>query len=351
MEFEDEQYYDIPLEDYNVPYVTIEEMKELLPNTKLEVDESTGLLYTDRFKNGTPTLLCAHYLIELLMDEPDKVDWARVTHGYEKYKIEYLEHVYKNPLVWVDKIPDELQKKIVIIGKIAQEKSSYERDCCMPYDNFFSNMFYDRVLWFADNMPTGQDYGDFDKYHGDFILWNYLTEERDLFGLHEDEGPIVFNVDVFLRSINYIAEHRGGAKAAELVRKFREDWPAIVAQKLFLTTYMSEQQIEDFRQCLFEGMDRNLRKWEAENDKPQEPCNLFTKKAKKEGKEEKIKEALKTTMSGRKDKARALVDEVRAWQKEGYIDSNFNAKVMYDGLNGLMPLPFQYGNFRKYYNE
>ena len=36
MEFDDEQYYDIPLDDYNVPYVTIEEMQEICPNVKLE---------------------------------------------------------------------------------------------------------------------------------------------------------------------------------------------------------------------------------------------------------------------------------------------------------------------------
>ena len=357
---DDEQYYDIPLDDHNVPYVTLEEMQELLPNVKLKQDEQTGLYYIE-YRDGysSQNLLCAHYWIELLMEDPDKVDWAKVTHGYDKRMIEYLEHLYKHPLVWVDKLPDKLQREIVVVGKIAQEKSSYERDCCLPYDNFFFNMFYNRVLWFADNMPTGKDYGHFSIYHSDFILWNYLTEELDIYGLHEDKNPIVFNVDNFLRNINYIAEHRGGAKATELVRLFRQDWPSIVAQKLFLIEYMSEQQIEAFRLALFEGMDRNLRKWEAKDeasqkaaDTPQEePCNLFTKKAKKEGKEAEIIEALKSAMSGRKDKARALVDEVRIWQEEGYMDSNFNAKVMYDGLKVLVSLPFLYGNFRKYYNE
>ena len=40
MKFDDEQYYDIPLDDHNVPYVTIEEMQEIYPNAKLGVGEA-----------------------------------------------------------------------------------------------------------------------------------------------------------------------------------------------------------------------------------------------------------------------------------------------------------------------
>ena len=78
---------------------------------------------------------------------------------------------------------------------------------------------------------------------------------------------------------------------------------------------------------------------------------LFTKKAVQEQKEEEIIQALQRSLSGRNDKARALVEEVRQWQKEGYIDPNYNARVMYDELNKILTLPFLYGGFRKYYNE
>ena len=56
-------------------------------------------------------------------------------------------------------------------------------------------------------------------------------------------------------------------------------------------------------------------------------------------------------MRGRNDKARALIEKVRYWQKDGYIDPNYNARVMYDELNQIIPLPFAYPGFRKYYNE
>lgn len=78
---------------------------------------------------------------------------------------------------------------------------------------------------------------------------------------------------------------------------------------------------------------------------------LFTQKARTEGKESEIIEALQRSFAGRSDKARALVTEIAYWQQKGYIDSHFNAKVMYDELARLITIPFQYAGFRKYYNE
>lgn len=79
--------------------------------------------------------------------------------------------------------------------------------------------------------------------------------------------------------------------------------------------------------------------------------HLFTKKAHTEGREGEIIQSLQQSLVGRQDKARALVEEIRHWQKEGYIDPHYNARVMYDELDKILNLPFQYGGFRKYYNE
>ena len=81
-----------------------------------------------------------------------------------------------------------------------------------------------------------------------------------------------------------------------------------------------------------------------------ESC-LFTKKTKQENKEEEITRALQASFAGRADKARALVAAVREWQRDGYIDSNYNARVMYDELGKIITMPFGYDGFRKYYNE
>ena len=78
---------------------------------------------------------------------------------------------------------------------------------------------------------------------------------------------------------------------------------------------------------------------------------IFTKKAKKEGKEAAIIEALKNSTQDRRDKTRAFVDELHYWQNEQYIDAHYNAQVMYDELEKLMPIPFGYEVFKKHYNN
>ena len=78
---------------------------------------------------------------------------------------------------------------------------------------------------------------------------------------------------------------------------------------------------------------------------------IFTKKAKQEHKEAYIIEALQKSVSGRKDKTRAFVQELQEWQKEGYVDAHYNARVMYDELEKLMPISFGYDVFRRLYNN
>ena len=78
---------------------------------------------------------------------------------------------------------------------------------------------------------------------------------------------------------------------------------------------------------------------------------IFTKKAKKEGKEAAIIAALQKSVQGRNDKTRAFVQELQEWQKEGYVDAHYNAKVMYDELEKIIPLTFGYETFKKYYNN
>lgn len=78
---------------------------------------------------------------------------------------------------------------------------------------------------------------------------------------------------------------------------------------------------------------------------------IFTKKAKKEGKEAFILQALQKSVQGRNDKTRAFVQELQAWQKDGYIDAHYNARVMYDELAKILPLPFGYEAFKQHYNN
>ena len=78
---------------------------------------------------------------------------------------------------------------------------------------------------------------------------------------------------------------------------------------------------------------------------------IFTKKAKLEHKEPYIIQALQKSVLGRKDKTRAFVQELHDWQKQAYVDAQYNARVMYDELEKLMPISFGYDVFRRLYNS
>jgi hypothetical protein len=78
---------------------------------------------------------------------------------------------------------------------------------------------------------------------------------------------------------------------------------------------------------------------------------IFTKKAKQEGKQPHILRSLQKSIDGRRDKTRAFVQELHEWQKEGYVDAHYNARVMYDELDKLMPISFGYDGFKRLYNN
>ena len=78
---------------------------------------------------------------------------------------------------------------------------------------------------------------------------------------------------------------------------------------------------------------------------------IFTKKAKKEGKIPAIIDALRKSMQRRRDKSRALVEELAFWQKDEYVDAHYNAQVMYDEITKIIPLPFGYEAFKQHYNH
>lgn len=284
-----ESDYDIPLEDYDTPYVTIDEMKEMLGSRKhkwdddhyeeLQFDEQSGLYYTECFAYHDRDLLQAHLLVEQCLEHFDELDWERITNGYELSVVSRIEHLMENPLVWVDEMPDELAEKFVVTGRVAVEKSSEERSTCLPYCDFFVTMRKERLKWFANQLPTPKDiYPDY-SYHNvpkDMILWGVILTDDFEFRLWEindfekkdrlmdrEYWPYC-NPQHFRRELERIYDQFGAQKAALIVRLLREDWQDIKVLKLFGIDTLTLEQIEEFQQCLFEGMDRNLRRWDAE---------------------------------------------------------------------------------------
>ena len=89
----------------------------------------------------------------------------------------------------------------------------------------------------------------------------------------------------------------------------------------------------------------------VEEESEQVDSIIFTKKAKVEHKESYIIAALQKSVQGRKDKTRAFVQELHDWQNQAYVDAHFNARVMYDELEKLMPISFGYDGFKRLYNN
>ena len=284
--------YDIPLDDYgndNTPYVTIEEMIQLLSLRKkqwdrpqyleLQFDEQSGLFYTEYLMHDGGDLLQEHLLIEQCLEHLDELDWKRITNGYDFDIVSRIEHLVENPLVWVDEIPYELARQFVVTGRVAVEKSSEERSTCSPYSGLSLLFYNERLDWFATQLPTSKDvFAEYAYYSvpKNMILWNLiLTDEHEKFfmELHAPEKIDEYtgrpfwpycNPNHFRREIERIYNKFGAQKAAQIVRLLREDWQDIKVLKLFGSDELTPEQIEEFRQCIFEGMDRSLRIWDAE---------------------------------------------------------------------------------------
>lgn len=376
-----ESDYDIPLEDYDTPYVTIDEMKEMLGSRKhkwdddhyeeLQFDEQSGLYYTECFAYHDRDLLQAHLLVEQCLEHFDELDWERITNGYELSVVSRIEHLMENPLVWVDEMPDELAEKFVVTGRVAVEKSSEERSTCLPYCDFFVTMRKERLKWFANQLPTPKDiYPDY-SYHNvpkDMILWGVILTDDFEFRLWEindfekkdrlmdrEYWPYC-NPQHFRRELERIYDQFGAQKAALIVRLLREDWQDIKVLKLFGIDTLTLEQIEEFQQCLFEGMDRNLRRWDAETPQPSSPettpasFEYITDQCRKEGKAEAVEAELRAAAKGT---AVAMWKTIRTNEALGYLSTkNLAASKIYKALTAYFgPLPYNERNFRDARNK
>ena len=266
-------------------FLTLDEIEHLMkirlhvdydPEDKeLLFDKQKGLYYTDRLFACSAELLTNHMLVEKCMRKRDQIDWQRTTHNYDYEVIAFIRHTFNNPLRWDT---PEHNNNVICLGLVVAE--GYREFQPYGIDNFWDKLYNDALLWFADNMPTIKDAPDGFRYYqmpNDFIAWDRLFSTKAAFyhryGSKRRELiiPDLFNIQTFRDNISYIAQERGGAKAARIVRLLREDWQDILLFKYFNIADIPQHRVEEFRQCLFAGMDRNLRKWDAETPKVEDP--------------------------------------------------------------------------------
>lgn len=378
--------YDIPFDEYgfdDTPYVTKEEMINLLKEQikspdeeiwQLEFDKNSGLYFTDFFARYGGMLqehLLAEQIVEHL-EKGDKFDWTRITNGYDFYIIPRIQHLIENPLVWVDELPYDLTQKYVVTGKVAEEKSSEERSTFSTYDFIRIDIERERINWFAKNLPTKKDLPNnayaYDDVPDDMILWNLLlTDTLDLFCYNLHNHSLVdphlgrqlwpfCNPETFRDEIGHIYTNFGAQKAAQIVRLLRDDWQDIVVLKLFGIDLLTHEQIEELRQCIFEGMDRNLRKWDAET--PQQTNStakpttfeFITDLCCKEGKKETVEAELRAASKGT---AVAMWKNIRTNEALGYLSTqDVAASKIYKAISDYFgELPYNERNFRDARNK
>jgi len=216
---------------------------------------------------GGAYYLQLHVMLEayLLLYKPDEVEWKRKDLFNLDYEIMMIEK-WVHPYVWYD--PTRLDG-VISDGRIACEMYIPKRRLdVFPYINHFEEC---RLLSFADDVPEFQDAEVRHKkgtHDWKWLSGNYSGlvasalngEEID----DEDFDSIVWYDGFVLRErLERIAKKRGGARAAELLRLYQEEWPDIKRWRVDFGE-MEDEEIEAFEDMLLDGMDDLLSEWEQE---------------------------------------------------------------------------------------
>lgn len=279
------------------PTLTIDELKEFAKKKiyqprsaeilKFHTNKENGLLYTKVINTPWSNDLIDHLLMEICIQDIDKYDWRLMTDYYDYQRIADYITIWITPYTWLD------EKDSDIFGYLFEG-----RVASMEYDKFrrtevfewVIKMLKERELLLGDHILTQNEDSEFEegKSLKGMNLWSLLTTnprkylqfvfENGRHPVNEEENGLIsyFDPEDFLIYIQNIANVQGSQKAARVVRALRKDWKNIVFFKLFNIDKISDQQVEEFRKILFEGMDYYLEQWEAETPKEESPDHAPT---------------------------------------------------------------------------
>jgi len=265
--------------------VSITEMKKLLRQQpyipkgvdknyppKLLFDKKTGMYYTDFFRDFRQHVLLGHILAVLCI-ECENLDWERVTGGYSPYCIARINDLCLNPLEW-QPLPSLPPKNYIETGRTALECSAETPYADDALWDFAADLREKRALWFAEHLPTGHDlyalHAAYPAKHNDIIQWNIITTDYssvDISMLDEDD-PYHFNneggiwsSETFEENLNFIKKQLGKHIANRICNSLRHDWSQIEENHLFNIDKLAENEKEDFKHFLFNGVRRKTMNW------------------------------------------------------------------------------------------
>lgn len=358
MDIYDEDRLEESMEEFERCRLTIEEMREIFEQQREEVDwmsnydtelykdKDTGLYYVKHSFAHSAALLYDHLMAELLFAKRDEVDWKRVTNCYDYEDIKKIDHLLSAPLLWVSK--DSVPSDMIVVGKVAQEVHPE-----WSYSNvmdWYSEMNTKGLEWFAETMPVASDvprhYRDYHRLPEDMMLWDRLFTEM------YSHKP---RISALRNNLKWIAAKCGGPKAAEIVERLRVDWPDILLFKLFGFDKMEPEKVEEFRQAIFEGMDRNMRIWQSEKptEKPAPQCRYIDKDKLAETGIHTLEQFTTMLRQACEQDAKALAAFLTKYFKMGYLDFHGDGKKkIYEHLKECFPGAIKYGypNFTQFFD-
>ena len=176
--------------------------------------------------------------------------------------------LWLKPLKWQDSC---LHPNMIIEGRIAVEEKTFMRYGTIR-DMVRASKNRD-ILNFADEFPICEEdrpqYGVIKRLHyWTTITWNIepiIEKVMDGEEYSDEDFNRTKSYDAaYLRgNLTIIAEHRGGKRAAELLRTLQKEWKQI---KIWMSDSenMSEKDIKQFDESLYHGFDDLLTEWEGE---------------------------------------------------------------------------------------
>lgn len=248
--------------------------------------------------------------------------------------------LWVKPLTWTRN--NNYINDMVIEGRIAIEK----------YNSFRYSTIYHKLerkkemtaLDFADNLYVCDDECPADGEIKGLHYWEYITKDYDFLYTealkgkpYTDENYLkVKSYDAaYLRdNLKIIAEHRGGKRAAELLRMLQKEWPQIkIWQASYLT--MTEQDIAQFENGLYHGFDDLLKVWEKKKHKEPDSASFESLLLCPQKDKPKIMKRLHELLDNKKGKNVALV-LAAAKHKHGLLldyptESQYKSEFVLDG--------------------
>lgn len=344
-------------------YVTLEEMEELFAKEASKFDLDLPIqLPEGRKLVPVPTmmglLLERHlYAERLLQRDYREVDWSNECPL--PALISEFAKIWMHPLVWQDAFK---YKDLVIDGRVATEE--YDDERLYEISEIVNYIYEQDILAYSDEpVDFEEDLPEigFPKGMHDWspLTWDVKSNlDEILAGNAHDENEADGKYYDFVRyryNLNIIAKHRGGKRAAELLRMLQCEWPKI---KLWKTGFegMDEKDILEFERMLFHGFDDLLEEWDAET--PQEATSntkpavfeFITEQCRKEGKVESVETELRAACKGT---AVGMWKTIRTNEALGYLSTkDVAASKIYKALCDYFgELPYNERNFRDARNK